>query len=117
MKVIIENDNLKKNIEELKENGYKYIVKAKDKFLGGWGRSGQGGHVQLIACRTSEELELIKNDLHNDNTMSYVDWNYIDNYNNIYNWTRGKSFTIRNDWTRAFKSQEAKNKYMNGGVL
>ena len=85
--------------------------------MNNWGKAIQGGHVQLIACRTSEELELIKRDLYNDNTMSYVDWNCIDNYNNIYNWTRGKTFTIRNDWTRAFTTEEQKNAYMNGVTL
>lgn len=114
MKTICENENLKKNIEELKANGYKYVVKAKDNWLSGWGVSGRGGHVHIIACRTFEELETIKRDLYNDTSMSYVDWNYISNYKNIYGWTRGKSFTIRNDWTRAFSNEKEIKAYMEG---
>ena len=105
-KLIIENDNLTKNVKELQEMGYKYIVKAKDKFLSGWGKSGTNGHVQLIACRNMDQLEKIKHDLYNDKTMSYINWCYINDIQTIYNYTRNKSFTIRNDWTRCFNDLE-----------
>lgn len=99
---ICENKNLMKNLEILKENGYKFIVKGQDKFLSGWGLSEGKKHVQLIACKTYDEMETIKRDLERDETFNYVNWNYIANKKAIYNMARGKSFTIRNDWTRCF---------------
>ena len=71
-KIICENDNIGYYLNELIFNGYKYIVKAKDNFLSGWGGSARGGHIQLIACKTPEERETILQDLYNDKTMQYV---------------------------------------------
>lgn len=105
-KLIIENENLTKNVKELQEMGYKYIVKAQDKFLSGWGYSTDKKHVQLIACRDMDQLEKIKHDLYNDKTMSYINWCYINDMQTIYNYTRNKTFTIRNDWTRCFNNLE-----------
>lgn len=104
---ICENENLKENIKQLEETGYKYIVKAKDRFLTGWGRGAKGGHVQLIAARTTRQRDLIIEDLEKDKSMLFIDWQRIENYNAIYNYTkRGKTFTVRNDWTRAFNGNE-----------
>lgn len=110
--MIISNDNLKENVNKLIKMGYKYVVKANDKMLSYWGYSENKKHIHIIACTTIEELEKIKRDLQNDKSMSYIDWNYITNYNAIYNWARGKSFTIRNDWTRAFSSKKEKKAYL-----
>ena len=98
---IVENENLQENLKKLQELGYKYIVKAQDKFLSDWGNSENKKHVQLIACQTYDELETIKRDLYNDNTMSYINW-WLINDKAIINATRNKSYTIRNDWTRCF---------------
>ena len=97
---IVENENLQENLKKLQELGYKYIVKAQDNFLSGWG-CGAKKHLQLIACKDSNELDTIKRDLYNDNTMKYVNWWFI-NDKAIINATRNKSYTIRNDWTRCF---------------
>lgn len=97
------NGDLKANINRLKDLGYKYIVKATDKMLSGWGGSENRKHIQLIACYDEFEKSKILHDVRTDNTFNYVDWNYMSNYKSIYGWTRGKSYTIRNDWTRAFK--------------
>lgn len=97
------NGDIKEAIKILKEHGYNYIVKACDKWLSGWGGAENRKHLQLIACKTREELHLILQDLENDKSFNYIDWNRIDNYKSIYNWTRGKSYTIRNEWARAFK--------------
>ena len=86
--------------------GYKYIVKAQDKFLSNWDYANNKKHVQLIACRDRDQLEKIKNDLYNDKTMSYINWCYINDTETIYNYTRNKTFTIRNDWTRCFNNLE-----------
>lgn len=94
------NENLKQGIEALKENGYKYIVKCCDKLLSGWGLAENKKHIQLIACKDNTELEGILKDVRSDKQMSYIDWNYIDNYTSIRSWTKGKSWTLRNDWTR-----------------
>ena len=96
------NGDLRATIKKLQDLGYKYIVKATDKYLSGWGGAENKKHIQLIACYDSYELDKILQDVKNDKTFNYVDWNYISNYNNIYAWTRGKSYTVRNDWTRAF---------------
>ena len=96
------NGDLRANINRLKELGYKYIVKATDKWLSNWGGAENRKHIQLIACYDLNELNAILADVRGDRTFNYVDWNYINNYSNIYGWTRGKSYTVRNDWTRAF---------------
>lgn len=114
MKTICENENKNLYINELIENGYAYIVKAQDKFLSGWGYAENKKHVHLIACRTYDELQAILRDLYKDKSMSYVNWCYISNTKTINNYTRNKSYTIRNDWTRAFESNEAKRLYMEG---
>ena len=112
--ICINNENLKGNLELLKNNGYNYIAKAYDKFLSGWGEAENMAHVQLIACRTREELSTILSDLRKDDTLIYVNWYYIKDYKSIYRATYNKSFTIRNDWTRAFRTQEEKDKYLEG---
>ena len=103
----------KKDIEEFKKLGYKYIIKAKDKFLSDWGDSANKTHLQIILCRTIKELELILKDLRNDKSFSYVTWNYLE-YKYIYNYTYKKSYTIRNDWTRSFSNEKDKKKYFEG---
>ena len=95
------NGNIRATINRLKDLGYKYIVKATDKWCGTVTENKK--HIHLIACYDVKELNAILADVNGDNTFNYVDWNYINNYSNIYAWTRGKSYTIRNDWTRAFK--------------
>lgn len=97
---IVENENLIENVRKLKELGYTYIAKAQDKFLSGWGYADNKKHIQLIACEDYEELQAVLRDLYNDKTMSYVNWCYLSNEDSIRNFTRGKSYTIRNDWTR-----------------
>lgn len=97
------NGNLRKNIELLKENGYTYIIKCVDKRLSGWGGATGKKHIQLIACKDASELTAVLSDVENDKSFNYVDWNYIQNYKSIYNWTKNKSYTIRNDWTRYIK--------------
>lgn len=100
--IIRSNENLKECIEELKAMGYKYVVKACDKWLSGWGRAENKKHIHIIACYDVKELNAVKRDVQSDNSFNYIDWNYINNYSSIYNWTRGKSYTVRNDWRRAF---------------
>ena len=97
---ICENDNLKENLKRLENMGYKYIVKASDKFLSGWGLSSGKKHIQLIACYDVDERETVLRDLYNDNTLNYINWFYIKDYTSIYNTTYNKTFTIRNDWSR-----------------
>ena len=104
--LIIENENLKENINKLQEMGYKFIVKAKDNFLTGWGQGSVNGHVHLIACMDWEQLETIKHDLYKDKSMSYINWCYIHDIKAIYNYARNKTFTVRNDWTRCFNNIE-----------
>ena len=94
------NGNLTENLKELEKLGYKFIIKAVDKFLSGWGGAQNKKHVQLIACKTSAELDTILADLYNDKGFNYVNWNYLSNKKAIYNFIRNKSYTIRNDWTR-----------------
>lgn len=113
MKNIYLENVSKKDVEDFKKLGYKYIIKARDKFLSGWGNSANKTHVQLILCRTSKELELILEDLRSDKSFSYVTWNYLE-YKNIYNYTYNKTYTIRNDWTRAFNNETDKKRYLEG---
>lgn len=99
-KIIIENDSIKKYLDELIKMNYQYIVKAQDKFLSGWGLSSNKKHVQLIACKTADELERIKRSLYDDKTFNYVNWCKIEDTKSIYNYIRNKTYTIRNDWKR-----------------
>ena len=102
MRIICENDSIGYYLNELIANDYKYIVKAQDKFLSGWGGAENKKHIQLIACKTAEEKQKILIDLYNDKTMGYVNWYTITDRKGIYNTIRNKSYTIRNDWTRCF---------------
>lgn len=97
---ICENDNLKENLKRLENMGYKYVVKASDIFLSGWGLSSGKKHIQLIACYDENERQLVYKDLKNDNTLNYVNWYWINDYKGIYSATYNKTFTIRNDWSR-----------------
>ena len=114
--IVLNSVELDKSLNDLlkdfQELGYKYVVKAQDKFLSGWGLAYNKKHLQLILCTTYEELEAIKNDLYKDKSMSYVNWYYIKDRKGVTQAARGKSWTLRNDWTRAFYRQEDKNKYM-----
>lgn len=101
-KTICENGNLKENLEKLIKMGYKYIIKCNDKWLGGSNSPYKKKHIHLIASKTWADTQIILQDLYNDTYMNYIDWQYINNYKAIYNYTRGKTFTIRNDWTRCF---------------
>ena len=55
------NGDLRANINRLKELGYKYIVKATDKWLSGWSGTitENRKHIQLIACYDNYELDKI----------------------------------------------------------
>lgn len=100
-KYICENENLKENLQELKDMGYKYVVKVNDKWLGGSNSPYHKKHIQLIACYDSNEKQAVLNDVRYDNTFNYDNWYIIDDYKGIYSATYNKTFTIRNDWSRA----------------
>ena len=102
-KTIYEVDgNIDKTLKELKELGYKYIIKANDKALSDWGLATNKIHIQLIACKTIEEKNMILHYVYSDNTFNYINWYYIDDIKQIKAIARNKSYTIRNDWTRGF---------------
>ena len=103
MKTFCKNENIGFYLNYLIMNNYKYIIKAQDKLLSGWGLAKGKKHIQLIACKTIQEKETILNDLYQDNTMLYVNWMPIHDRKSIYNTIKNKSYTIRNDWTRCFK--------------
>ena len=102
-KRICENNcDITKTLKELKELGYNYIIKANDKALSDWGKATNKKHIQLIACKTIEEKDIILHDLYSDNTFNYINWYSIDDIKQIKAIARNKSYTIRNDWTRCF---------------
>ena len=102
-KTIYEVDgNITTTLKELKELGYNYIIKANDKALSEWGKATNKKHLQLIACKTIEEKDMILHYVYSDNTFNYINWYYIDDIKQIKAIARGKSYTIRNDWTRGF---------------
>ena len=103
MSVIYTNENLTKNLKLAINQGYKFIIKAQDKFLSNWGLSKNKKHLQLILCKNEKEKDIILKDLYQDNSFKYVNWYYINDLQGIYNTTRGKTWTLRNDWARAFK--------------
>jgi hypothetical protein len=102
-KCFYEVENFNEVLEYLKENGYKYIVKAGDKFLSGWGMSENKKHIHLIACKSAEDREKVyeffKN---NDSEFNYANWTTIDNKRALHNFMVGKTWNIatREDWTR-----------------
>lgn len=102
-KTICENNcNITKILKELKERGYNYIIKANDKALSGWGYATDKRHIQLIACKTIEEKDMILHYVYSDKSFNYINWYYIDDIKQIKAIARNKSYTIRNDWTRGF---------------
>lgn len=103
MKIFAENDNLGYWLNSLSMEGYRYIIKAKDKFLSGWGKAENKSHIQLIACKNEIELNTILNDVRNDDSFNYVNWYRIPQENDkIIKLSYRYSYTIRNDWTRCF---------------
>lgn len=102
-KLFCTNENLTKNLKLAIDQDYRFIIKAQDKFLSGWGLSENKKHLQLILCKTENEKDMILKDLYADKTFIYINWYYINDLQGIYNTTRNKSWTLRNDWTRAFK--------------
>lgn len=102
-KRIYENNcDITKTLKELKELGYNYIIKANDKFLSDWGLATNKKHIQLIACKTIEEKNMILHYVYSDKSFNYINWYYIDDIREIKAIARNKSYTIRNDWTRGF---------------
>ena len=95
--IVFTNEINKQDIEELKNLGYKYYVKAKDNLLSGWCQAENRKHIQIILCKNMEDVYKIIYYFNKDKTFSYVNYNYLE-YKNIYNCTHGKSFTIRNKW-------------------
>lgn len=96
------NCNIDKTLKELKEQGFNYIIKASDKLLSDWGLATNKKHIQLIACKTTEEKDTILHDLYSDKGFNYINWYYIEDIKQIKAIARNKSYTIRNDWTRCF---------------
>ena len=102
-KTIYEVDgNITTTLKELKELGYNYIIKANDKFLSDWGKATNKTHIQLIACKKKKKKDTILHNLYSDKSFNYINWYYIDNIKQIKAIARGKSYTIRNNWTRGF---------------
>lgn len=101
MKIIKANDKINYNLNVLKYEGYKYIIKANDKIMSYWGEANKKIHIQLIAVKTYEEAAKIMQGLEKDrNEFNYINCWSIDDKKSIINSTRNKSYTIRNDWTR-----------------
>lgn len=101
--LIFANEELTKNLKLAINQGYKFVIKAEDKFLSCWGLSENKKHLQLILCKTENEKDIILKDLYQDNSFKYINWYYINELQGIYNTTRGKTWTLRNNWSRAFK--------------
>lgn len=103
MSLIYTNEELTKNLKLAINQGYKFVIKAQDKFLSNWGLSENKKHLQLILCKNEKEKDIILKDLYQDNNFKYINWYYINDLQSIYNTTRGKTWTLRNNWSRAFK--------------
>ena len=88
---------LRQQINELNVNKeYAYVVKAKDKFLSGWGNSGRNGHIQLVLCHDKNEVyQCLYNMDKNDSGLNYLNWYWISDIKAIGNAVSGKSYTIR----------------------
>lgn len=87
---ILENDlKLKEIIKILKKQGYIYYVKANNTFL-------KENQIQIAFCKNASDLERVFNKFKKTDNFKYIKWNYL-TYNNIYNVTYKKSYTLRND--------------------
>ena len=107
--MICNNEDLRKYLDILEKAGYKYIIKVNDKMLSGWGCA-RGSHVQLIACVDLNDYYFIKNDVLNYNSFNYFNYWLINYKKAIIQATYGKSYTIRNDWSRCYRNDETKKK-------
>ena len=103
MKEFIKKSYSKKDLILLSTH-YKYIVKATDGFLSGWGNSTSKKHIQVILCKDEHEKDLILNDVYKDNTLHYVNWYPLTNsfYQNILSLQCKYDVSLRNDWTRVY---------------
>ena len=104
MKTICNDDNIGYYVNYLSMNNYKYIIKARDKLLSGWGEAAGKTHIQLIACKTEKEKDTILKDLYNDKSFTHINW-YMIPYESkkVIQLSYRYSYTIRNDWTRCFE--------------
>lgn len=91
----------KKYLEYLSER-YEYIIKAKDKFLSGWGVSNDKTHIQLILVKDQEELNSILSDLKTDKSFGYINYYPLNKYfyKDILSLKNRYHYTLRNDWKR-----------------
>lgn len=103
--IFMTNNITKQDIDNFKKLGYKYFVKAKDKFLSGWGVAEHKTHMQIVICKTMEDVNKMINYFDNDNYYNYVNFNYLD-YKSIYRCIYNKSFTLRNRWLLAGVTNE-----------
>ena len=91
----------KQDLEELQKD-YKYIIKAHDKFLSGWGKAERKQHIQLILCKDEKEKDNILYNLYHDEEFNYINWYPLKNdfFSNILALRNNKSYSLRNDWKR-----------------
>ena len=95
--IYLTNEISKQDIDNFKKLGYKYFVKANDKFLSGWGLAESKKHIQIVLCKNFEDVNKMINYFNNDNSFNYVNYGYLE-YKSIYTCIYNKSFTIRNSW-------------------
>lgn len=98
--IYIYNSLIKEEIEEYKNLGYKFFVKANDKFMTGWGLAKDKNHIQIVLCKNMDDVNKMMNYFKNDSSYNYVNFGYLD-YKTLYNCTYNKSFSIRNHWELA----------------
>ena len=101
MEIFIKDYFGKKELQNLQKD-YKYIIKAHDKFLSGWGNAKNRQHIQLILCKDEKEKDNILYNLYSDKTFNYINWYPLKEiyFNNILALRSNKSYTLRNDWKR-----------------
>lgn len=98
--IYMHNSLIKEEIEECKNLGYKFFVKANDKFMPGWGLAKDKTHIQIVLCKNIDDVNKMMNYFKNDNSFNYANFGYLD-YKTLYNCIRNKSFSIRNKWELA----------------
>lgn len=91
----------KKTLENLKNSGYKYIVKLKDVYLSGWGVAEGKRKIWLIPCTSWEEVDNLKvYAKEKKEGFAYFNYYYTSNYKNILALIHKKDviYTVSLDW-------------------
>ena len=101
--------------KDLLQHDFKFWVKAKDKFLSGWGCAENRTHLQIVAVRTREEVDKMLRYFRSDKSYSYATFGLLSDYS-LNSIIKGNSYTIRTNYTVADIRSDYDIDFTNGHI-